>query len=195
MTAGDLKALTLTTLRQPDVAARQLMAMSLGRDVLWIALFLAVILSTAMMTFQNLIYPPHPSTPAVFTETWMYLGVVGIGELLFIYGIYLAGGWMKGHGSLNDIMVVLVWWQLLQVGIQIVLVFLVMVAPPLASLASLAAMAYGVYVLLHFISQAHQLNSLGRAAGVLVVALFAIAFALSLLIALVGGSVVGLTNV
>ena len=68
-------------------------------------------------------------------------------------------------------------------------------APALAVLLNMVALVYGLYILAHFIKEAHQLESLLRAAGVIFAALFAIAFSLSLVLSLTGGSQLGLTNV
>jgi hypothetical protein len=57
------------------------------------------------------------------------------------------------------------------------------------------ALIYGIYILLHFVNEAHRLGSVLRAGGVVFASLFAIAFSLSLVIALAGGTQIGLTNV
>jgi hypothetical protein len=187
--------LALLTLRDPAEGGRRILAMNLAREVLWTALLLALVLNTLLLTAQNVMTPPGPEMPSLFTSPGLYFVMMAGGQILFIFGIYLAGGWLNGQGCLRDVMAVMVWLQLLQVVVQALVMVLLFVAAPLAMLLNFAAMLYGLYILLHFIDQAHRLNSLMRAAGVLAAALFAIAVALSLLIALVGGTLTGTTHV
>ena len=190
-----LRDLALLTLRDPAMGARSVMALNLGREALWTALLLAVVLNTAMMTLQNIIIPPDPGAPLLFTSTGLYFAVMAGGQVLFIYGLHIVGGWFNGRGSLGDVMTVSVWLLALQVILQAVVLVLFLLSPLLAILLNFAAMLYGLYILLHFVDQAHQLNSLLRAAVVLISTLLAIAVALSIFLSLAGGTVLGTMHV
>lgn len=195
MNQAVLKDLAILTLKEPALAARQVMALQLGREVMWTGLALAIVLSATLLSLQNILLPPDPSVPSLFRSPVVYLAAVGIGQVVFIYAVWLAGTWLDGKGSLDEVMSVLVWLQLLQVVVQALLVLLAIAAPALAVLLHMAAIVYGLFILLHFVNEAHSLNSLIRAAGVVFAAVFAIAFSLSLVLALAGGSQMGLSNV
>ncbi|MGR3617138.1 MAG: YIP1 family protein [Paracoccaceae bacterium] len=187
--------LAILTIKSPALAARQVLAFQPGRNAMWTALMLAVVLNTFLLGLQNLISPPGPGLPAVFTSPILYFVAVAVGQVVFIYSVWLAGTWLSGKGSLDDIMAVLVWLQMLQVGLQAVLVLLALTLPALAVMLNMIALIYGIYILLHFVNEAHRLGSVLRAGGVVFASLFAIAFSLSLVIALAGGTQIGLTNV
>jgi hypothetical protein len=191
MNAGFLSDLAVQTIRSPAEAGRRVLDLRLSREVLWTALFLAVVLNTLLLSLQNLILPPLPGTPALFTAPGVYFAMVAGAQIVFIYALYLVGGWLGGRGCLLDVMSVIVWLNLLQVAFQAFLLFLLLLMPPLAGLLNFAAMLYGMYILLHFIDQAHGLNSVGRAAGVLVASLLVLGVALTLLLALAGGALIG----
>lgn len=195
MTFPFLRDLTLLTLRDPASGARRVLDLDLGRETLWTALFLSVVLNTMMLSAQNVLSPPGPEMPLLFTSAGLYFAVVAGGQILFIYALYLAGGWLKGQGCLRDVMALMVWFQFLQVMVQAAVLVLLFLAAPLAMLLNMAAMIYGLYILLHFIDQAHRLNSLARSAAVLGATLLTLAVALSLLLSLVGGTFLGTTHV
>lgn len=195
MTQTMFKDLAIETLKTPDVAARHILGLRLEKDVLWIALALAVVLNTFLLSLQNVLVPPSDALPALFASPMLYMFTVGVGQIVFIYAVWLAGTWLNGLGTLPEVMSVLVWLQMMQVAVQAILVVLSVTAPALAVLLNMVALVYGLYILAHFIKEAHQLESLLRAAGVIFAALFAIAFSLSLVLSLTGGSQLGLTNV
>lgn len=195
MTQTMFKDLAIETLKTPDVAARHILGLRLEKDVLWIALALAVVLNTFLLSLQNVLVSPSDALPALFASPMLYMFTVGVGQIVFIYAVWLAGTWLNGRGTLPEVMSVLVWLQMMQVAVQAILVVLSVTAPALAVLLNMVALVYGLYILAHFIKEAHQLESLLRAAGVIFAALFAIAFSLSLVLSLTGGSQLGLTNV
>lgn len=188
MTPQDIRNLIVLTLRSPAAAAQQILSMNLGREVLWTALFLAAVVNTFFLTFQKMIMDPGADAdlPIMFASPGIYFAIVAGGQVLFIYALYLVGGMFRGTGSLNQVMALMVWLQLLQVAAQAIVVGLSLFAPPLAVILHMAGVVYGLYILVHFIDQAHQLKSMGRAAAVLSMTLVVLAVALSLLVALTG---------
>jgi Yip1-like protein len=195
LTPAYVRNLALLTLRNPAQAARQVLALELGREVLWTGFALAVVANTFFFTLQQVLIPAPEGTPAIFTSHTAYFAMVAGGQAMFIYALYLAGTWMGGQGTLHDVLALMVWLQLLQAAAQALLLILMLTAPVLFMAFNMVAMIYGLYILVHFIDQAHGLSSLGRAVGVLAAALFSLAFALALLLALAGGSMIGMPNV
>ncbi len=190
-----LRDLAVLTLRNPPQAARQVLALDLNREILWTGFALAVVLNSLFFTLQQVLIPPPEGTPAIFTSHTAYFAMVAGGQAMFIYALYLAGTWMGGQGRLLDVLALLVWLQLLQAVAQAILLVLMLTLPVLFMAFNMVAMIYGLYILVHFIDQAHGLNSPGRAVGVLAAALFSLAFALALLLSLAGGSMIGMPNV
>ena len=188
MTPQDIRDLVILTLRSPVEAAQQIMSQNFGREVLWTGLLLAAVVNTFFLTFQKMIMAPGSDAdlPILFASPGVYFAIVAGGQAMFIYALYLVGGLFKGTGTLNNVMALMVWLQLLQVMAQAIVVGLSLFAAPLAILMHMAGVVYGLYILVHFIDQAHQLKSMGRAAAVLSMTLVLLAVALSLLIALTG---------
>lgn len=193
MTLGEWRQLAITSVKDPATAARALMAMQIPRKALWIALVLVAVLNTLLFVLSNVVMPGPSPLPEIFDSPGLYLAIVVVGLILTTYSIYGVGRVMGGKGSLNDVMVLVVWLQVLRVAVQGAALVLVLLLPLLSALLVFAAALIGVFMLVHFIDQAHRFGSLGRSAAALIASLLAIVFGLSLILSLVGGPIVGST--
>ncbi len=192
ITAADLRALIITSVTDPATAARQILSLSLGRDVLWLSLLLAVVLNTLVLMVSNLLAPSAQDlVPAILLSPVVYAAMLCVVLLATVFSIQKAGQSMGGTGRFYDVMALIVWLQYLRVLVNIAVLVLLQVLPALSVLLGMAASIVGLYILLHFINQAHALGSLMRAAGVLAIAVICIAIALFVLLALVGGPSTG----
>lgn len=191
MTTAYWRNLVIVSIKDPATAARTLMELHLPSQALWMALALVAVLNTALFTLSNLLMPGPSPLPAVFSSPLLYIAIVTVGLILTIYALYWIGRLFKGKGSLADVMVLIVWMQVLRVLAQAAALVLVMTVPVLAVVLVFAAALVGVYMLVHFVDQAHRFGSVGRSAMVLIASLLAIAFGLSLIITLFGGPNVG----
>ncbi len=187
MTGLDLRRLAGLSLRDPAQAARDLMALNLSRAVLWRVLTVSAILNTILFSLSNMLFPVPMPLPVVFATPYLYLIFTLAGLVLSIHAIHWVGRRLGGSGSLGDVMVVMVWMQLLRVLVQVAVLVAMLVAPMLSGVLAIAATLAGIWIILHFVDQAHRLNSLGRSAFVLVASTLAIALGLSLILTLLGG--------
>jgi hypothetical protein len=193
MTWQELQRLAITSLKDPADAARTLLAMQLPTRVLWDLLVLVAIGNTILFYFSNLFFPGPSPLLAMFTAPFVYFLVVSGGLALMAVSICWTGRFMGGKGTLADILVLIVWMQMLRLLVQAVVLVLMFVMPVLSALLVLAVALVGIYVLLHFINQAHRYGSLGRSAVVLILSFLAIVVGLSILLTLIGGPFVGST--
>ncbi len=191
MTLTGLRNLAVLTVTRPADAARALVAMQFPREVLWTALFLAVILNTLLYSVSNMLAPAPSPFPALFAIPAVYLVIIGTGLVLSIYSIHWIGRMMGGQGSLNDVMTLIVWLQYMRIAVQVATLVLAVTIPVLAALLVLAASLMGLWIMLNFVDQGLRLDSLGRAAVVLIGSVFAIAVLVSVLLTLVGGTLLG----
>lgn len=191
MMLRDWGQLAATTVRDPAEAARALLAQPVGRDVLWTALILAAVLNTLLFALSNILLPTPQAFPAFLNAPLAYFALVTMGLIAFIQFLTWVGRLMGGQAGFAEVMVLMVWLQYLRVLVQAAALVLVLIFPLLSLVLVVAATLAGLYILLHFISQAHRLTSLGRAAVVLILTMLAMAVALSVLIALVGAPIMG----
>jgi hypothetical protein len=183
MTFGDLTALLRLTLADPSAGARTILGMGIPREHHWTLFLLAIVLSGAIYQATALVLPPSeegsPALPSGFTA----VAVVGGTILLLSAAINWIGRLAGGTGTLEDVILLVVWFQFVQVAFALVELVVMLVAPFLGSVLFLAFAAYAVWVLTNFIAVVHGFQSLGRVFLGMVLALFALSFLVSLLLA------------
>lgn len=193
MNGQDWGALALLTVKDPAEAARQLMGLGLPRDVLWLALAVISLLNTLLLFGPAVLLQLQVLLPGALAQPIAYALLVSVGLAVMIFAIHWIGAKMGGAGSLDDVAVVLIWMQALRVGVQVVSLILQFLFPLFTIVLAVVVGFYSIYILLHFIDQAHRLGSLGRAAGVLIASVLALALALTLLLTMIGGPMGGMT--
>lgn len=193
MNGQDWGALALLTVKDPPEAARRLMGLGVSRDVLWLALLVVSLLNTLLLFGPAVLLQLHVLLPGALAQPVAYAAMVTGGLFAMIFGIHWVGTKMGGTGSLDDVAVLFIWMQALRVGVQAVSLVLQFVFPLFNILLAVVVGFYSLYIVLHFIDQAHRLESLGRAAGVFIATLLALVLALAVLLTLVGGPMEGMT--
>lgn len=186
-----LKDLAIVTVKDPQTAARQLIAMDLDRGTLWLALFLMAVLNTLLHGLSNLLVQGPSPIPAVFDSPAVYFFFVAGGLVLIVVTLFWAGRAFGGEARMEDIMVIIAWLQFMRVLVQIVALILLVTIPVLSAVLVLAAAIIGLWILVHFVNQAHQFDSLGKSVGVLIVAFIGMVLGVSVLLSLIGVGAVG----
>ena len=186
-----LKDLALLTVQDPAEAARQLMAIQLDRGTLWTAVFLVAVLNTLLAGLNNVLMPNTTPIPGLFDVPAVYFFFVSGGLVLTILTLFWVGRAFGGEGSMEDIMVVVVWLQFMRVLVQATALVLLLTIPMLSILLILVAASVGIWILVHFVDQAHRFESLGKAAGVLIAAFVGMVVGVSILLSMIGVSAVG----
>ena len=186
-----LKDLAIESVQDPAGAARQLMALNLDRGTLWLALFLMAVLNTLLHGLTNQLVPGPSPLPGLFDVPAVYFFFVGGGLVLIVLTIFWTGRAFGGQARMEDVMVVVVWLQFLRVMVQAAALVLLLTIPVLSMILVLAAAFVGLWILVHFVDQAHQFNSVGKSAGVLIAAFIGMVVGVSILLSLIGVSAVG----
>ena len=176
---GDLAVLTL---RNPGEAARRLLGLNLGREVLWLAFFLAVVLNgLVQIGIEQLVpVPPGESVPPsdpVFLNLIRSAGAI----LLTVIAFLLAGRLLGGTATFDGILILTIWLQFLQIAALLITLIVSIALPFLMLMFLLATFVLSLYVTLHFLNEAHKFGSLWKSFGVILLAgLVAVPFVLAL---------------
>ena len=191
MNAVNWRDLALTSITDPATAARMLLALNLPREALWAGLMLVAVLNTLLFGISNVLMPGPSPLPSMLDSPSVYFAFVAGGLILVIYAIFWTGRALGGQGTLQGVMILIVWLQGLRVLVQVAAMVLLLVMPLMSGILAFAAAIIGVYIMLHFVNQAHQFDSLGRSAGTLIGAFLGLVVALSVVLSLLGGTVTG----
>lgn len=183
--------LAVLSIKDPATAARQLLELQIPRNILWMLLILVTVCNTILFTFSELLAPvPGPLSDLIRTP-FMMLGMVAGGLILTVYSISLCGRLMGGAGSFDRVMVLIVWLQVLRLVVQTAALFLMITIPLLSALLVIVAAFVWLYLLVHFVNEAHQFGSLGRSAGVLIMSIIIPAVGIAVFLALFGVPLTG----
>lgn len=192
MEKGGLQALFGLTLRQPEQAARVVLGFGLARVEWLLALTLMTVLNAIIFSVfyqttsagvaPNLIFPQAYQSPA------LYALLTGGVSLITVLALLWTGRSLGGRGSLEDLLAVITWLQVIRFAVQSVVLGLLFIMPALAAVLAVVGNLWGLWVLISFINVAHGFENMGRASAVLVIAAMAGLFGLTIIVALIGGA-------
>lgn len=195
MSVAALMPLVQTTLRDPKEAAARIMALNLGRDVLWPALALVALVNTAIVLLLIEVSPPEMALPGYFASP-LALFVLLTGLLvIYVHALYWAGRAIGGEGALEELLALMVWLQALRAAAQLLVMVLGTLIPSLGALMSLVIAVWGFWILLNFITVALRLPSLLHALGSLVLGGIGVVIGVGVLLFLFGILAQGVLNV
>ncbi len=183
-----LSPLICTTLTDPRQAARNIMAMDLGRDVAWTALALVAAVNTFVLQIMIRTAPAEIQAhfPSYFDAPLAVFMVMAGVMVIYIHTVYWAGLMLSGKGKLDDVLCLMVWLQVLRSGAQVLILAVSAALSALAGLLSLVAFAWGLWILFNFLTEAMQLPSLAHAVIALVMAVAGLVLGLGFLLAMIG---------
>ncbi|SFP60836.1 YIP1 family protein [Tranquillimonas alkanivorans] len=188
LTLSNLIPHALFTVRDPQEAARRLMALDLPRDVLWQLLFLVVVVSVLLAEVSNGLLALATGMPSqgLFLSPFA-MGAVQLTLLILaVFAIHGVGRAMGGDGRFEDALLLTAWLQFIMACLQVLQVLALLVLPAIAWLIGVAGLILFMWLLMHFVAVIHGFRSLGRVFAMIVVTMFGAAVVLSLLMALFG---------
>ena len=184
MTLRDVTALLRLTLADPAAGARAVLGMGFPREHHWTLFLLAITLSGAVYQVTVLILQPEaPEGGQTLPSGFTAAAVTGASVLLLAAAIRWIGKLAGGTGELEQVLLLVIWFQFVLIALQLVEIVVMLIAPFLGAFVFFAFLAYVLWVLTNFIAVVHEFRSLGRVFLGMVLALFALAFLLSLILA------------
>lgn len=180
-------SLARLTLTSPRAAARALLNSSFPRELHWTLFLIVMCLGGAVFAAAGLV-APHEDRPAISGLTAAAL--VGA-SVLFSVTVMLLGGRLFGsRAEPADAMLLVLWLELLFVGVQAVLVLVELVLPGIRTAAGLIYLVLTLWLASAFTAELHGLDGILQGLFATIAATLAILFLLALvraiLIALIG---------
>lgn len=185
--------LAVETVTAPRDAAERIMAFQPGRDWLWQALLVVVLLNALVFGVGNLISPPPAPLPPMMATPFLFALSMACGLVITVFAVFWTGAWLGGQGRLDDFLVLVTWLQVLRLFVQTVAVPLALVAPGLAVLGLMAVSVLGVWIFVNFIDVAHRFNNLFKAFGAVLLSGLGIVLGLILMLSIIGATSAGFT--
>lgn len=182
----EIGQLALKTFTEPRAAAVEVMGFDVPRQALWPALAAVVLVSTIIGGLLNLISPAEGPLSGMVNSPFISAAVTYVFLVASIFGLHWAGRSVGGVGQLDDMVLVMTWFQVVTLAAQLLLLFVGLALPALGAMLFLGFMLISIWVAVSFIDAVHGFDNLAKSLGVLVFALIAIAFGLALLLSLFG---------
>ena len=183
MTLGDVAALVRLTLTDPGSAARAVLSLGVPREHYWTLFLLAITLSGAVWQLGLILDPPELAEGASAPSGLVAAALAGGQLLLEAAAIRWIGRLAGGTGDLEDVLLLMIWLQLVVVVLQLVGLVLSILAPFLGDVFFLAVLVLMLWVITNFVAVVHGFRSLGRVFLGMVLTAFALAFLLALIMA------------
>ena len=181
------------TVRSPREGAAWVMTFQMPRAERWLLLLLITVLSVIMAHISGLLLLSQTdvfmgqilASPFVSTILQMSLLVITV----FI--IFWMGRAMGGQGGFGDTILLVAWLQFIMGCLQVIQLFAMITIPALGSLLGVVGLVMFFWLLTNFVAELHGFQSLGQVFAMVIVALIGLAFAMSILLTLIGVSITG----
>lgn len=189
-----LRDLLVQTIYAPADAARTVIGLNLSRETAWMALMLAAILNT-LAYFTNITLFPVPDEfwLPVIRAPFVYLIASFSLTTVMIFAIFWTGRVMGGTAYLPHMVALIAWIVTVQTLADAAFLVLFLFIPMLAGLFSLAAGLYGIWILINFITVAHNFPDKGKAVVTIVLALVGLIVGLSVFMSVLGVTAMGIS--
>ncbi len=199
MTQSDFQTLVVQTLRTPGEAATRLLALNLPRRWLWMAMALMCVLNSIVYSVSLQLSPPSDPAalamiPPAFQSPVLFTMFLFGALVITVFVLQWIGQAMGGKAELGDILVLLTWLQVMRFLFQLSILILSLVSLTLSAVLVLVGSIWAIYILAVFLNTAHRFDNLGKALGVMVLALVSIAVGLTLILGALGAAILGGTG-
>lgn len=190
MTDLSLGNLAVLTVKEPEQGLRALQGLNLPMGARWMAMALAVCLSTLVGGIANMLIPlpPEAASPLLSLLTAPGTLVVIQFVALTVSAFLMAnvGRMFGGYGSFADALLVTAWIETLLVGVQAVQLVMVLVLPGSGQLTSIVAFGLFLYLTVMLTKALHGFSNPFMVILGLIGTMFVVGFALTFLAAAFG---------
>jgi hypothetical protein len=177
------------SVEDPRTGARTLLSLGVPLPARTAGLLLMAVASALLMHLGFLLLPATDEPLARFMMQspvrsaiiqWLILAV----SVLLIYQIGRAWG---GCGSLADTLLVVVWLQVIMLGVQLVQLLALIVAAPIAGIVNIAGLVLFFWLISGFIAELHGFASRAKVLAGILVTSFAVALILVMILSMIYG--------
>jgi hypothetical protein len=170
----------------PRAVAEQLLSAGFTRQAVLLGGAVVLILGAIFGTLTMALGPaPGGEDVAAISAFGLLILQVG-GLFLTTFAAYGVGRLFGGEGSLDDVLLVVVWLNAVLLLLQLAQFAAALLAPGLADIIFIASFVLTVWLFVNFIAAAHRFTSVGKVFFGTLGALFAFSIVLTLLLPLFG---------
>lgn len=179
-------ALAKRTFEDPRAGVRTLLGLGVPLPARTVGLVLVSVLSALLLHLGFFLLPP---TDDPLTQ---FIGQSPVGSAMIqwviltatVLAIHRIGRLFGGRATLSDSLLVVVWLQLIMLGVQVVQLLTLILFAPLAGLVNLAGLVLFFWLFTSFIAEVHGFSSRWAVLAGVIGSGFVIAFALVVILSM-----------
>jgi len=181
---SDIFKMVLSTLKDPRVAASNILAFAPTRQMLWLSMIVVVIISILMSEIANYMLPVVLDNTIIVV---MDIPLLAAGVLMFImvvmiYCTHYIGQACGGNGRLDESFSVVIWLQSIMISLQLLQLLIIPFFPNLAVVFGLFGGVVFFWLYINFVTVLHGFNSLGKVFVGVIFSIVGVFFVLSLVV-------------
>lgn len=193
---SSLLPLAWKSVPQPRVVVRQMIGLGLPAPTLWLMLMTIATVSVLLGQGASLLLVSDAApVDSFFLGAPLVMAAIQWGIIaITAQAMHHIGALMGGQGRFEDSLAALTWLQFIMFGVQILQTVALFLLPPLVELVTLGALILLLWLFTNFVAEVHGFRNLGLVFVMIIVSTFAISFALTLVLSILGVSLGGLSG-
>ncbi|MEM0945982.1 MAG: Yip1 family protein [Pseudomonadota bacterium] len=188
LSLNSLLAMAGRTVQNPREGASEVLSLGIPRDALWMIVMLVVVLSVILNELSSIAAVVRGGVPVngpVISPI-----PFAIMQFVAIFGIagatHAIGRAMGGTGGFPEALLLTAWLQFVMLLVSVVQLVAALILPGMVGIILVLSLALFLWLLTNFVAVLHGFRSLGQVFVMILVSTFAIAFVLSLVLAILG---------
>ncbi|MEM1365307.1 MAG: YIP1 family protein [Pseudomonadota bacterium] len=189
LSVSNLLPLLKATIQTPRDVARSLVAVGMGQEALWTALYLVttvgIVLGQLQAFFLLQAVPAEGPYMLLLSNPIVRAGFWWLTVFVMVQAIFRMGNVMGGTGTLEGSLAVTTWLAVVVVTFQVLQTLALFILPWIAQLITLVSILLVIWVYTNFVAELHGFDNLVMVLIGSIVAGLSLMFALSLVLSLV----------
>ena len=149
---------------EPKTAAKQFLALDLSYDAIF-SLFLASVCASTVLIFGfDIVFYGADARVGLLGSPWQFAAIVAVLTLATAIGIAWIGQKMSGQGSFRLVMALIAWLQVVQLGMQLVSYFTLILPTLLVTFLQFGLIGWSFWIFIAFIDEVHKFDNVMKSA-------------------------------
>ena len=149
---------------EPKTAAKQFLALDLSYDAIF-SLFLASVCASTVLIFGfDIVFYGADARVGLLGSPWQFAAIVAVLTLATAIGIAWIGQKMSGQGSFRLVMALIAWLQVVQLGMQVVSYFTLILPTLLVTFLQFGLIGWSFWIFIAFIDEVHKFDNMMKSA-------------------------------
>ncbi len=187
MNVKPLIDMAIFSIKRPREGLRSVMNFDVPKSALWPAMALVIAVSVLLAYVTLLLSPVDLNAGQVIAPSPFALALIlGSSMMLTVLCIFWIGRVCGGTASFDEVLLAVIWLQIIMILLQGIQVLAALVLPPLADFLSILAFVVMFWLMTQFITEVHGFDSAAKVFFMMIASMFGIVIGLTIILTLIG---------